>query len=91
MSLPDDAESYGARLYAELKRLDIFVSKFNYNAIERLKRANRDETVRFFCASDDDVLQQIRTREPEEVVQYVIEKANRARQDVPFLMPFLFN
>jgi hypothetical protein len=91
MSLADDAEPYGARLYAELKRLDILVSKFNYDAIERLKRANRDETIRFFRTSDDDVLQQIRTRKPEEVVQYVLEKANRAGQDglLP-LMPFLF-
>jgi hypothetical protein len=86
MSLADDAEPYGARLYAELKRLDIVVSKFNCDAIERLKRANRDETIRFFRTSDDDVLQQIRTREPEEVVQYVVEKANRAGQDY---MPFL--
>jgi succinate dehydrogenase flavin-adding protein (antitoxin of CptAB toxin-antitoxin module) len=88
--LPDDAQPYGARLYAELKRLDILVSKFTYEKIERLKRANRDETIRFFRASDDDVLQQIRTREPEDVVQYVMEKANRARQaDLACVMPFL--
>jgi hypothetical protein len=36
MSLPDEAEPYGARLFAELKRLDILVSQFNYDAIERL-------------------------------------------------------
>jgi len=91
MSLPDDAESYGARLYAELKRRDIVVSKMNYEAIEKLKRANRHETIHFFRASDDDVLQQIRTREPEEVVQYVVEKANRASQDAMQFMPFLFS
>ena len=90
MSLPDDGEPYGARLFAELKRLDILVSKFNYDVIEKLKRANRNETAQFFRASDDDVLQQIRTRQPEEVVQYIIEKANRARHaDMP-IMPFLF-
>ena len=90
MSLLDDAQPYGARLFAELKRRDILVSKFDYDAIERLKRANRDETVQFFRASDDDALQQLRTREPKEVVQYVVEKANRANQDVTFLLPFLF-
>jgi len=78
---PTDAQPYGARLYAELKRLDILVSKFNYETIEKLKRANREETVQFFRASDDDVLQQIRTREPEEVIRYVVEKANRARRN----------
>jgi succinate dehydrogenase flavin-adding protein (antitoxin of CptAB toxin-antitoxin module) len=88
MKLPDDTEPYGARLYAELKRLDVVVSKFNYETIERLKQANRDETVRLFRASDDDVLQQIRTREPEEVVQYVVEKVNRASQAMPF--PFVW-
>jgi hypothetical protein len=87
MNVPDDAEPYGARLYAELKRLDIVVSKFNYETIERLKRANRNETVQLCRASDEDVLQQIRTREPKDVVQYVVEKANRASQEVPF--PFI--
>ena len=86
MSLPDDAEPYGARLFAELKRLDILVSKFNYETIERLKRANRTETAHLFRASDDDVLEQINTREPKEVVQFVMEKATRARQDMPFPM-----
>ena len=86
MSLPNDAQPYGARLYAELKRLDILVSKFNYATIETLKRANREETVRFFRASDEDVLQQIRTREPEEVIRYVVEKAKRARQDEASIM-----
>jgi len=89
MSLPDDGEPYGARLFAELKRLDILVGKFNYEAIEKLKRANRAETAQFFRASDEDVLQQIRARQPEEVVQYIIEKANRAKQAGLAFMPFL--
>lgn len=88
MNLPNDSEPYGARLYAELKKLDIVVSKFNYETIERLRRANRNETIQLFRASDDDVLQQIRSREPREVVQYVVEKANRASQDMPF--PFIW-
>lgn len=89
MNLPDDAEPYGARLYAELKRLDIVVSKFDYETIERLKQANRDETVRLFRASDDDVLQQTRTCEPKEVVQYVVEKAKRASQYMPLPVWFV--
>lgn len=90
MKRPDDSECYGARLYAELKRLDIVVSQFNYETVERLQQANRDETARLFRASEEDVLQQIRTREPEDVVQYVLEKAKRGKQEMPFILPFLF-
>ena len=88
MSLVDGAEPYGARLYTELKKLDVVVSRFNYATIERLKQANRSETIRLFRASDDDVLQQLRTREPEEVVRYVVEKANRVSECTP--IPFGF-
>ena len=89
MGVPDDSESYGARLYAELKNRDVVVSKFNCETIETLKRANRDETVRLFRASDDDVLQQIKTREPHFVVQYVIEKAKHTGDNMPF--PFVWD
>ena len=87
MGVADDSESYGARLYAELKKCDVVVSRWNFATIEALKRANREETVRFFRASDDDVLQQIKTREPTEVVQYVIEKAKHTGDSMPF--PFV--
>jgi hypothetical protein len=70
-------EPFGNRLLAELKaaqQFDFVISKLNYDAIQQLKRADRDETVKLFWGSSYDVLEVIKTKEPAEVAAYLAER-----------------
>jgi hypothetical protein len=70
-------EPFGSRLLVELKATDQFdfiTSKMNYDAIQKLKRADREETVKLFLGSSYDVLQVIKTKEPAEIAVYLAQQ-----------------
>lgn len=72
-----ETEPFGSRLLAELKaaqQFDFVISKLNYEAIQKLKRADREETVKLFLGSSYDVLQMIKTKEPAEVAAYLAQQ-----------------
>src|SRR5687768_2752843 len=70
-------EAYGGRLceaLKELSRFDLITRKLNYDAIQRLKTADRAETVKLFRGSCYEFLQLIKTKEPAEVAAQLIQK-----------------
>jgi hypothetical protein len=77
----EDVNSYGSRLYAALRQLTgytIITSKLDYPAIQRLKSADRELTLKLFSGSSFEVLQELKTKEPEEVAQFLADEADRA-------------
>jgi hypothetical protein len=71
-----ESEPYGGQFLAEirkLRRLDLITSKLNYNAIQVLKQADREATLKLFCGSSYDFLQLIKARQPAEVAQALVQ------------------
>ncbi len=75
--MSSEIEPFGSRLLAELKatnQFDFITGKLNYDAIQKLKRADRKETARLFLGSSYDLLQMIKTKEPAEVAAYLAQQ-----------------
>lgn len=82
--MSDENRSYGGRLYAELRKLsgyNLIAGIMNYAAIQQLKVADRDDTVKLFRGSSDEVIHVLRTVEPEEAAQYLVAKAGELKND----------
>ncbi|MCA9107103.1 MAG: hypothetical protein KDA83_16915 [Planctomycetales bacterium] len=82
--MSDDDQLFGARLYAELRKLsgyDLITGIMDYKAIQQLKAADREGTVKLFRGSSFEVTQLLRTAEPEEAARYFVTKATEAKQD----------
>jgi hypothetical protein len=72
-------ESFGSRLHAELKKLHAsHLLSADYGALQRLKQADRDTTVKMFYGSSYDIIQQLKVNEPEEVARYMLAQAKSA-------------
>jgi len=75
-----ESESYGGQLLAEirkLRRLDLITSKMDYPTIQLLKQADREATLKLFYGSSYPFLQLLKTKEPAEVAQAIVQ----AQQD----------
>ena len=71
-----ESEPYGGQLLAEirkLKRLDLITSKLDYQAIQKLKQADRGTTLKMFYGSSYAFLQLIKTKEPAEVAEALVQ------------------
>lgn len=69
-------EPYGAQLLAgvrKLQRLDLITRKLDYAGIQALKQADRKATLKLFQGSSYGFLQLIKTKEPAEVAQALVE------------------
>jgi len=58
-------------------RLDFVTRRFNYNAIQRLKKADREQTLMLFQGTTWGVLQQLKSDSPQQVVEYFLEQERR--------------
>ena len=75
-----ESEPYGGQLLAEirkLQRLDLITSKLDYATIQVLKQADREATLKLFYGSSYAFLQLIKTKEPAEAAQALVQ----AQQD----------
>lgn len=73
-------EPFGARLYAALRQepsCHRWLNGWHYDAIQQLKQANREATVKLFYGSRYDVIQQLKTQEPREIARYLAEQAEQ--------------
>lgn len=74
--MTNEPEPYGAQLLAELRnlqRLDLLTRKFDYEAIQALKQADRSVTLKLFQGSSYAFLQLIKTQSPAQVAQAMIQ------------------
>ena len=84
--------TYGGRLYAELRRLsgyDLVTSIMDYKAIQQLKNSDRESTLKLFRGNSYELVQLLKTAEPEEVGNYLVEKweeVNQAAEANPTLV-----
>ena len=82
--MSSDVEPFGAQLYGELRKLsgyDVITGLLDYKAIQQLKQADRQTTLKLFSNSSYEVLQQIKAKDPKEVGRYLVERAKRAPND----------
>jgi hypothetical protein len=78
--MKDTSAPYGGQLLEEirrLRRLDLITGKLDFDAIQVLKQADREATLKLFRGSSYAFLQLIKTKEPAEVAQALV----RANQD----------
>lgn len=71
-----ESEPYGGQLLTEirnLKRLDLITSKLDYQSIQKFKQADRETTLKMFYGSSYNFLQLIKTKEPAEVAQALVQ------------------
>ena len=87
--------TYGGRLYAELRRLsgyDLVTSIMDYKTIQQLKKSDRESTLKLFRGNSYELVQLLKTAEPEEVGNYLVEKweeANQAAEANPASLIFI--
>jgi hypothetical protein len=71
-----ESEPYGGQLLAEirkLRRLDLITSKLDYQAIQVLKQADRQATLKLFYGSSYAFLQLIKTKDAAEVAHALVQ------------------
>jgi hypothetical protein len=71
-----ESEPYGGQLLAEVRKagcLAFITQKLDYQAILKLKQADRETTLKMFYGSSYAFLQLIKTKEPAEVAQAVAQ------------------
>jgi hypothetical protein len=71
-----ESEPYGAQLLAEfqkLRRMDLITAKLDYQAVQVLKQADRSATLKLFQGSSYAFLQLIKTKDPAEVAQALVQ------------------
>ena len=89
--------TYGGRLYTELRRLsgyDLVTSIMDYKTIQQLKKSDRESTLKLFRGNNYELIQLLKTAEPEEVGNYLVEKweeANQAAEANPASLIFIVN
>ncbi len=67
---------FGLALCEELKaagRLDVLTRRFDYAALQKLRAADREATVKLFQGSPYEVLQALKALAPAEVARYLIQ------------------
>ena len=82
--MSDDVQTYGGCLYAELRKLsgyNVITGIMDYNAIQQLKVSDRDDTVKLFRGSSDEVIHVLKTDEPEDAARYLVAKASEFKKD----------
>ena len=87
--MSDHGQAYGGRLYSELRKLsgyDLITGIMDYNAIQQLKVSDRDDTVKLFRGSSDEVIQVLKASEPDVAARYLVTKANEAKSDDSLLL-----
>ncbi|MEX1040833.1 MAG: hypothetical protein WDZ51_09400 [Pirellulaceae bacterium] len=68
---------FGAELYEAFRaagRLDFVTRRFNYDAIQRLKKADREHTLKLFQGASWAILQRLKADTPQQVVEYCLEQ-----------------
>ncbi|MEM8670042.1 MAG: hypothetical protein AAGG48_21120 [Planctomycetota bacterium] len=80
--MSDEDTTFGGRLYSELRKLsgyNLVTGIMDYNAIQQLKAADREGTLKLFRGSSYEVIQLLKSKEPEEVAQHFVAKAEEAK------------
>jgi hypothetical protein len=73
-----EPKPYGAQFLAEIRKLQrLDLIKLDYSTIQRLKQADRETTLKLFHGSNYAFLQLIKTKEPAEAAQALVQ----AQQD----------
>ena len=84
-----ESEPYGGQFLAEIKklrRLDLITSKLDYKAIQVLKQADRQAMLKMFYGSSYEFLQLIKTKEPAEVAQALVQAQDDERRAAALLI-----
>lgn len=98
LSRTENEPNFGTQLYdafCTAGRMDLVTQAFSYDAIQRLKHADRDEVLRLYTGKMKwDFVQRLKVDSPEEVVEYLIvseqQKTERqTRFHFIFLIPML--
>ena len=82
--MSDDGQTFGGRLYSELRQLsgyDLITGIMDYKTIQQLKVSDRDDTLKMFRGSSYEVIQLLKTGEPEDAARYLVAKAEEAKKD----------
>ncbi len=72
---------FGRALCEEVKalgRLDVLTRRFDYAALQKLRAADREATVKLFLASPYEVLQALKTLAPGDAARYLVQKHDAA-------------
>ena len=82
--MSDEGQTFGGRLYSELRQLsgyDLITGIMDYRAIQQLKASDRDDTLKLFRGSSYELIQLLKTAEPEDAARYLVAKAKEAKND----------
>ena len=93
MLMPEEARPFGLLLYEELKRLGrgaLVTGSMKYDGIQRLKGADRAETLQLFHGSNYAATQRIKNDSPEDLAAYMNEQAEEAERQAADVEVWLF-
>ena len=82
--MSDSSKGFGARLYSEMRKqsgYDVITAMMDYNAIQQLKRADREGALKLFSGSGYEIIQLLKSEEPELVAQRLVAAAQAAQGD----------
>ena len=78
-----EGQTFGGLLYAELRKqsgYDVITGLMDYKAIQQLKASDRADTLKLFSGSSYEVLQLLKTCEPDDAARHLVAKAEEAKQ-----------
>jgi len=81
--MSQNEKTFGSRLYSELRELsgyDLITGIMDYKAIQKLKIANREETLKLFQGSSYEVIQLLKRQEPEDVAKQLVANFHQANE-----------
>lgn len=84
--MSDEGQTFGGRLYSELRQLsgfNLITGIMDYKAIQQLKVSDRDDTLKLFRGSGYELIQLLKTGEPEDVARYLVAKAEEVKKGNP--------
>ena len=92
--MSQDAETFGLTLYEQLRRLhrgSIVTQRMKFADVQRLKSADRSETLRLFHGSSYETIQHIKQDSPHALAAYLVKQAEEAeRQNRELSTIFMF-
>ena len=84
MPMSDEGKTFGGRFYSELRLLsgyDLITGIMDYKAIQQLKASDRDDTLKLFRGGSYELIQLLKTAEPEDAARYLVAKAKEVMND----------
>ncbi len=79
-------KAFGSQFFDALKsagRGSLVTERMKYDQVQKLKRSNRQEAIKFFFGASYETIQHFKNDSPQELAEYMIHEADEAAKQDP--------